>query len=74
MSVTSNEIAKACGVSRGTVDRALNGRSGISEDTRIRVNAMAEKLGYKPDFLAKSLVKGRTMTLGVVLFLSLIHI
>lgn len=66
--ITSKDIAEACGVSRGTVDRALNGRKGISEKTRAKILETAERMGYRPNFIAQSLVKGRTMTLGVILF------
>ncbi|NSW90393.1 MAG: LacI family DNA-binding transcriptional regulator [Firmicutes bacterium] len=68
MSVTTEEIARICGVSRGTVDRALHGRPGINPDTRKRIIETAQKLGYRPNFIARSLAKGRTMTLGVIVF------
>lgn len=68
MRVTIKDIAAICGVSAGTVDRALNNRTGISEKTRNKVLKAAEEMNYQPDFTARSLVMGRTMTLGVVLF------
>ncbi|WP_050183799.1 LacI family DNA-binding transcriptional regulator [Domibacillus robiginosus] len=68
MRVTIKDIAAVCGVSAGTVDRALNNRSGISEKTRNKVLQAAEEMNYQPDFTARSLVMGRTMTLGIVLF------
>lgn len=68
MNITSKDIAKACGVSRGSVDRALNNRSGISEETKQLILETAEKLGYKPHFLASSLARGKTMTIGLVVF------
>ncbi|HHY24978.1 MAG TPA: LacI family transcriptional regulator [Clostridiaceae bacterium] len=68
MSVTTGEIAKICGVSRGTVDRALHGRPGISPETRKKIIETAQKLGYRTNFVARSLVKGETKTLGVVAF------
>lgn len=66
--MTSKEIAKICGISRGTVDRALNGRGGISQKTRDKVLQAIETYNYKPDHIAQSLVKGTTMTIGIVLF------
>ncbi len=66
--VTSNVIAEMCGVSQGTVDRALNNRPGISQKTRERILETAEKLGYRPHLLARSLAKGCTMTIGLVVF------
>ncbi|WP_054027501.1 LacI family DNA-binding transcriptional regulator [Bacillus sp. FJAT-28004] len=68
MQVTSKQIAEICGVTRGTVDRALNNRPGISAATREKILKVAEDLGYRPHFLAQSLVKGQTKTLGVILF------
>jgi LacI family transcriptional regulator len=55
-------------VSQGTVDRALHNRPGISAETRERILLTARQLGYRPDQLASSLVRGRTMTIGLVLF------
>ena len=43
--VTIKKIAELCGVSRGTVDRALNGRGRVSEKTAQYVRQMAEQLG-----------------------------
>jgi LacI family transcriptional regulator len=68
VSITSKEIAEACGVSRGTVDRALNNRPGINEETRKLILETAERLGYRPHFLARSLAKGKTMSIGLVVF------
>lgn len=68
MAVTSEEIARKCGVSRGTVDRALHGRDGVSRKTRERILEAAEELGYRPHALARSLVLGRTSTIGLVTF------
>lgn len=68
MSVTIKEIAKICGVSRGTVDRALNDRPNINPETKKRIVDLAEEMGYRPHFLAKSLSTGRTYTLGMIVF------
>ena len=68
MGVTSKEIARACGVSRGTVDRALHDKPGIRAETRSAILKAAAELGYVPDLIGRSLVRGRTMTLGVVVF------
>jgi LacI family transcriptional regulator len=64
--VTTKEIAQLCGVSIGTVDRALNNRTGINRETRERIIAVANQLGYRPHLPARSLVTGYTMTIGVV--------
>ncbi|HBQ63615.1 MAG TPA: hypothetical protein DD727_01540 [Clostridiales bacterium] len=66
--INSNHIALACGVSQGTVDRALNNRPGINSETKMRILETARKMGYRPSQLARSLVKGESMTIGLVLF------
>lgn len=68
MTITAKELAQLCGVSRGTIDRALKGRGGINAETCARIRAMAELHGYRPDPIGAALVSGRTMTVGVVLF------
>ncbi len=59
------EIAQALGVSIGTVDRALHGRSGISPLTRTRVLNMAQTLGYRPNVAARYLRLKRKMNVSV---------
>jgi len=68
MKITITEIAKICGVSIGTVDRALNNRPGINIKTKERILRVVNDLGYRPHLLARSLVKGKTKTIGVVVF------
>ena len=68
MAVTLRDIALASGVSRGTVDRALNGKGRISPQTKEKIITIANEMGYKPDLIARSLVKGRSMSIGVIVF------
>ena len=68
MGVTIKDIASICGVSTGTVDRALNNRSGNNVKTKMKIMQIAEELNYRPHHTARSLAKGKTMTIGVVLF------
>ncbi|MEC2346659.1 LacI family DNA-binding transcriptional regulator [Paenibacillus barengoltzii] len=68
MTVSIKEIARICGVSIGTVDRALNNRPGISPKTKEKILKVAKEKNYRPDYRAQSLVKGKTKTIGVVLF------
>ncbi|MER1996913.1 MAG: LacI family DNA-binding transcriptional regulator [Arthrobacter sp.] len=60
--VTSHDVAQAAGVSRATVSYVLNGRSGqsISETTRKRVLSAAAKLGYSPSTAARTLRRGQS--------------
>lgn len=66
--MTIKDIAKICGVSEGTVDRAINNRPGIKESTRQRVIEVAKLLNYKPNRIAQSLATGKTMTIGIICF------
>ena len=66
MAATIKEIAIRAGGSEGTVDRALNNRSGISERTKEKVLAIAKELNYEPNHLASCLATGKTKTIGVV--------
>ncbi len=68
MAITVKILADLCGVSRGTIDRALNNKPGINPDTRAKILQTAAEQGYTPDYIGRSLAKGRTFTLGVVVF------
>ncbi|MFD3790499.1 LacI family DNA-binding transcriptional regulator [Streptomyces cyaneofuscatus] len=61
------DVARVAGVSKSLVSLALRGDSGVSENTRVRIAAAAEELGYRSNALARGLVQGRTMLLGVLL-------
>lgn len=54
------------GVSTKTVSRVVNNQGEIRAETRERVQAAIEQLGYRPNVLARSLIHQRTNTLGVV--------
>lgn len=60
------DVAQQAGVSTGTVSRALNGHPEVSAETRQRVIAAAEALGYQPDALARGMVTRATATIGLV--------
>ena len=53
--VTIQQLADLCGVSRGTVDRVLNGRGNVKPEKEARVRAMMKKLGYQPNPAGKAL-------------------
>lgn len=61
------DIARALGISIGTVDRALHERTGVSLKTKARVLQMAEQLGYKPNLAAQALKLNRRIEIAVVL-------
>ena len=66
MSVTTKELAQMCGVSRMTVHRALTDTGRINQQTKEMILAKAKECGYRPDLLARGLVKGQTFYIGVV--------
>jgi len=59
-------IAEAAGVSVMTVSRALKPDSPVSAATRKRVQKVAEEMGYLPNLLANGILRGKTMTVGMV--------
>jgi LacI family transcriptional regulator len=59
------DIAKALGVSTGTVDRALHAKPGINPLTRSRVLRMAETLGYRPNLAARYLKSRKQLRIAV---------
>ncbi|MCU1632598.1 MAG: LacI family transcriptional regulator [Micrococcaceae bacterium] len=61
-----DDVAASLGVSTATVSRALRGLPGVAEETRARVTATANKLGYVPSSSASGLASGRTMAMGVL--------
>jgi len=63
---TLQDVAALAGVSAKTVSRVVNKQGEIKEATRQRVQEAIDKLGYQPNFLARSLVHRRTNTLAVV--------
>lgn len=65
---TIYDIAKKTGVSTATVSRVLNGVSHpVSEKTRLAILETAKELNYRPNTIAKSLSKGKTNTVAVLL-------
>jgi LacI family repressor for deo operon, udp, cdd, tsx, nupC, and nupG len=64
--VSIKDIARAADVSHSTVSRALSDSSLVSTETKARVQRLAREMGYSPDAQARSLVMGRTQTVGLV--------
>lgn len=64
--ISIKDIARAAGVSYSTVSRALNNNPRISEDTRDRVQRLAEEMGYTANAVARSLQTRQTDTIGFV--------
>ncbi|HEX3076945.1 MAG TPA: LacI family DNA-binding transcriptional regulator [Lachnospiraceae bacterium] len=68
MAVTIKQIAQACNISRGTVDRVLNNRGKVKPDTEQLIRETAKRLGYKPNPAGKALAaQKKNYVIGIVL-------
>ncbi|MFT4109768.1 LacI family DNA-binding transcriptional regulator [Propionicimonas sp.] len=63
---TLSEVARLAGVSLSTASKAMNGRGDVAGATRQRVLDAAEQIGFTPNQLARSLLAGRTGTVGLL--------
>jgi len=59
-------LARALGISKTTVSRALNGYPEVNAHTRARVLAAAKEAGYEANPMARSLAVGRTNVFGII--------
>lgn len=64
--ISIREVASYCGVSVATVSKALNGYSDISEETKEKVLKAAEKMGYFPNSVARTLKTNRSYNIGML--------
>jgi DNA-binding LacI/PurR family transcriptional regulator len=64
---TIDDVARRAGVSKGAVSLALNERPGVSDDTRRRILAAADELGWRPSARARALSESRALAVGLVL-------
>jgi LacI family transcriptional regulator len=67
MTTTIRDVARRAGVAPITVSRVINNSGYVSQNTRTRVEAAIDELGYVPNMLGPSLRFKQTMTLAVVL-------
>jgi len=66
MPKTINDVAKEAGVSITTVSRVLNNNYPVKEETRIKIESAIEKLNYKPNAMARSLITKKSSMIGVI--------
>lgn len=66
MSVTFKDVAELAGVSTQTVSRVTNGATNVAEETRRKVNAAIEQLGYVPNRGAQLLGRAKPMVIGLI--------
>src|SRR5437763_10631668 len=64
--VTANDVARAAGVSPGTVSRVINRHPAVAEDVRRKVTAAIETLGWQPNAIARSMRTATTRTVGCI--------
>lgn len=68
MAFTIKEIAKLSGVSRGTVDRVIHQRQGVSPEIRERVQTILREVNYEPNTAAVALKRtDRNLSIGVII-------
>jgi LacI family transcriptional regulator len=67
MTVTMRDVARTAAVSIKTVSRVVNQEGEISADTRKRVLAVIDALGYRPNLVARGLVSRKTGIIGLVI-------
>lgn len=61
------DVARVSGVSPSTVSRVIHDSPRISDTTKERVRQAMEQLGYHPNAAARSLVRGETRTIGLII-------
>lgn len=61
------DVAREAGVSHITVSRVINGHPSVRPETRTRVEAAIQKLGYRRNSVARALKSRRSSTIGVVI-------
>lgn len=64
--VTLHDVAALAGVSHQTVSRVINNSTAVRPETRGKVEAAINELGYRPNIIARSMVSGKTRTLGCI--------
>lgn len=67
MPVTIYDVAREAGVSMATVSRVVNGNPNVKPLTRKKVLSAIERLGYRPNAVARGLASKKTTTVGVII-------
>ncbi len=67
MPITIYDVAREAGVSMATVSRVVNGNPNVKPTTRKKVMAAIERLGYRPNAVARGLASKKTTTVGVII-------
>jgi DNA-binding LacI/PurR family transcriptional regulator len=79
-SPSAHDVARLAGVSQAAVSRAFTPGASIAKGTQERIFDAAKLLGYRPNLLARSLIKGESGIIGVIIgnprslfFMSALH-
>ena len=64
---TSHTVAKLAGVSRSAVSRTFTPNASVSQKTKLKVMTAANELGYRPNFMAQSLITKKTHLIGLIM-------
>ncbi|WP_163971675.1 catabolite control protein A [Oceanobacillus halotolerans] len=67
MTVTIYDVAREANVSMATVSRVVNGNPNVKPATRKKVLATIERLGYRPNAVARGLASKKTTTVGAII-------
>lgn len=67
MNVTIYDVAREANVSMATVSRVVNGNPNVKPATRKKVTEVIERLGYRPNAVARGLASKKTTTVGVII-------
>lgn len=67
MNITIYDVAREASVSMATVSRVVNGNPNVKPTTRKRVLEAIDRLGYRPNAVARGLASKKTTTVGVII-------
>ncbi len=67
MNVTIYDVAREANVSMATVSRVVNGNPNVKPTTRKKVLEAIDRLGYRPNAVARGLASKKTTTVGVII-------
>lgn len=63
---TIRDVARLAGVSIGTASKAMNANGRLRQETRDKITTIAREIGYRPNDLAQSLHRAKSMTVGII--------
>ncbi|WP_211748515.1 LacI family DNA-binding transcriptional regulator [Paenibacillus sp. Marseille-Q4541] len=66
MKITIKDVAKAADVSIATVSRVINGKDKVKYETRLKIEQAVERLQFKPDMAARSMIIKQSRTIGLI--------